>query len=206
MTTSEKQIEANRKNGKKSNGPKTPQGKIIASKNSTRHGLYSKDIIINSPRLKENREEYDSLLESLTDELKPATAFQHCLVQKIANCLWRSRRAITAETAEINNRLDDIDPNKKYDLYLYFMSGRIESSDPDTEPDYPSFEKYLDNVVGRMSIPHITNSLNIQRYEMRLDRQMTRAYKLLKYLQMNASENTSPNLKKEEKQLDPDNQ
>ncbi len=31
------QIEANRKNAQKSTGPKTPQGKLIASKNSTTH-------------------------------------------------------------------------------------------------------------------------------------------------------------------------
>ena len=151
MTISKKQRKANRHNCKKSTGPVTDQGKTTVSQNAVKHGFYAKNIIIDSPALKENQSEYDLLYDSLVDELKPNSLFQEYLVRKIANCLWRSRRAVIAETARINRTLERIDP------------------DPE--------------LANARSIPDSEISLNILRYEMRLDRQITRALRLLRHLQ-----------------------
>ena len=40
------QIQANQQNSLKSTGPKTAVGKLIASRNSTRHGLYSTTVLL----------------------------------------------------------------------------------------------------------------------------------------------------------------
>ena len=80
------------KNAKKSAGPKTAKGKRNVRHNAVKHGLYSPDIIINSPHLKENAEEYDLLPASVMAELKPVGLLQECLVRKIADCLWRLGR------------------------------------------------------------------------------------------------------------------
>jgi hypothetical protein len=40
---SAKQYEANRKNAKKSTGPRTPEGKAASSKNALKHGIFAKD-------------------------------------------------------------------------------------------------------------------------------------------------------------------
>ena len=50
MPTSEKQKAANRQNAKKSTGPTTPEGKAVASRNATKHGLRSNTIILKSPQ------------------------------------------------------------------------------------------------------------------------------------------------------------
>src|SRR3990172_8931611 len=119
MSTSEKQIEANRQNAQKSTGPKTEEGKKTSSQNSITHGINAVDITINSPRLKENQSDYDLLVASLTDELRPKSVFQEHLVYKIANCLWRYRRVISAETAEINRQLTPDHSNYHYNEQYY---------------------------------------------------------------------------------------
>ena len=51
MSTSEKQLIANRQNAQKSTGPKTEAGKKKSSQNAVKHGLHSYQIAINSRRL-----------------------------------------------------------------------------------------------------------------------------------------------------------
>jgi len=44
----EKQLQANRQNALKSTGPKSSIGKMIASRNSTKHGFYSTSVLLPS--------------------------------------------------------------------------------------------------------------------------------------------------------------
>jgi len=62
MPTNRKQLITNRKNAQNSTGPRTPFGKRAASRNATRHGLYSRDTVINSANLKESQSENDEFL------------------------------------------------------------------------------------------------------------------------------------------------
>jgi len=153
MAISEKQLIANRKNGKKSTGPKTDEGKAVVGRNATKHGLYAKDIVINSPALKEDPEEYENMVVALFNEFRPIGEFQEQLVFKIANCLWRSKRVIRAETA-----------------YLHRM---LKNSDPDDSGDQLNIRAIPDDYFAKM----------ILRYEMRLDRQLSRYYRLLTHNQ-----------------------
>ncbi|MDD4051431.1 MAG: hypothetical protein PHR28_05980 [candidate division Zixibacteria bacterium] len=188
MPVSKKQLRANRANARKSTGPKSFEGKQMVRHNSVKYGLYTQDIIINSPNLKENKEEYDQLLNSLLDEFQPQTGFQLHLVRKIADCLWRGRRAIRAETAEITGQLDDIDIDSSVRKEFLKIAHQIDGSkyqeiSRNEELRQASIE------IGRQSIPDEESSIRILRYEMRLDRQLTRAYKLLTQLQDRQSRN-----------------
>ncbi len=44
--TSQKQIEANRRNAQKSSGPKTAQGRSISRMNALKHGLLAEQVIV----------------------------------------------------------------------------------------------------------------------------------------------------------------
>lgn len=193
MPISEKQLAANRKNAQKSTGPTTDEGKAVASRNSIKHGLYSKDIVINTSALKEDQSQYDLLLDSLHDELQPTTLFQQQLVLKIANCLWRSRRVILAETAQINEQLERI---SRYDDLLDYDDDEDDTEDDSDEElddeDDDAEDRERANQIGIRSIPNLTFSQNILRYEMRLDRQLTRAYKLLRILQLSQPSESPP--------------
>ncbi|MDD4050342.1 MAG: hypothetical protein PHR28_00405, partial [candidate division Zixibacteria bacterium] len=157
MPVSKKQLRANRANARKSTGPKSVEGKQMVRHNSVTYGLYTKDIIINSPHLKESKEEFDQLLNSLLDEFQPQTGFQLHLVHKIANCLWRSRRAIRAETAVVTRQLDHIDRDvelrNRYLTVVHHMDG---GGDDEYEMTPEEEEHFRAVEIGRQSIPHDT--------------------------------------------------
>jgi len=162
VSASKKQIRANRANAKKSTGPKTPEGKRTSSRNATTHGLYSRDLIVDSPHLKENQAEYDLILTALKVELKPEGVLQGFLVRKIANCLWRSGRVVRAESAQIKRQ-------------LHFLSDSLPRN----------------IAIGVESIPQGEAAKDISRYELRLERQLARTLNLLMRLKKSRSSSLS---------------
>lgn len=90
---SEKQLEANKKNAKLG-GVKTPEGKETSKLNALKHGLLSKEALLDD----ENKEELVSLEKSLRKELKPVGTMEQILVGKIVTNIWRLKRAIRIET------------------------------------------------------------------------------------------------------------
>ncbi len=191
---SEKQVVANRANGKKSNGPKTTSGKEIAKNNAVKHGLYSDSILINSRHLKESETEYQYLLDCLVAELEPTTEYQFILVQKIVNCLWRSRRILKAETSQINRQLRKVDSSLKYEAYgePKYDPDKLEDVDSARIRMEETAQKRAD-MVGVKSIPEDSFCMKILHYEMRLDRQMSRVYRQLRLLQLrDKAESMSP--------------
>ena len=187
MSTSEKQINTNRQNAQKSTGPKTELGKKISSQNAITHGLHATDIVINSPHLKESRTLYDQLVDSLFEELKPIGVFQQHLVLKIANCIWRYRRAINAESATVNDQL-----TASFLAPLPIVSDDIDS------PDQPHESTQRARACVR-SIPYGSMGQVLLRYEWRLDRELYRTYKLLRTIQRKTSIESKKRSKKDVK-------
>lgn len=175
MPISEKQLKANRENSKKSTGPKSSEGKRAIKSNNNIHGLYTDKVILNSSHLKEDRVEFELLLESLRYELDPQTLSQDYIVQKIAICYWRDRRVIAAETAQINNQLNSIDTDWKY---RQMLSGIVRDAIGTHEVTEEQKDAYVANRVGISSIPKDEFAKLVLRYELRLDRQLSRCYRL----------------------------
>ena len=95
MTVSEKQMRANQQNALRSTGPKTDQGKALASRNSLRHGL-----------LAEDKQQFSDLLTDLVTHFGPVGPLEEILVEKIAACYWRQRRASRYEVGILRQKLD----------------------------------------------------------------------------------------------------
>ncbi len=68
--TSEKQVQANRRNALKSTGPKTQEGKDIVRHNAVKHGLLSQEVLLPD----EDEAAFRELGERLREELQPAIA------------------------------------------------------------------------------------------------------------------------------------
>jgi hypothetical protein len=86
--TSDKQARANRRNGQKSTGPKTPEGKAAVRHNATKHGLLSQDVLLPE----EDEAPLKELGERLRDELQPEGEMESLLVDRIIAAYWRLRR------------------------------------------------------------------------------------------------------------------
>jgi hypothetical protein len=89
------QVLANRQNSLRSTGPTTAEGRAIASQNSRRHGLTSKQIVLPG----EDPDEYDALRENLLEDYAPADETERTLVEELAAGSWRLARARRHETA-----------------------------------------------------------------------------------------------------------
>lgn len=98
--TTQKQIEANRANAKKSTGPKSQQGKARSRYNSWTHGLASRKLIAPG----EWFEDFDELQTKLIDEYAPRSTVEIELIQRLAGILWRLRRIPMFEIALIDAR------------------------------------------------------------------------------------------------------
>jgi hypothetical protein len=86
--TSEKQIQANRRNAQRSTGPNTPEGKDAVRLNANKHGLRSQEVLLPG----EDEEALKELDENLRAELQPVGEHENLLVDGIVAAHWRLRR------------------------------------------------------------------------------------------------------------------
>ena len=97
--TTEKQIAANRRNARKSTGPKSAAGKAASGRNALKHGVLSRQAIA----AHEDREAYEALLGQIVEEFGPETALECALVERLSILIWREKRLAQAE-AELVRR------------------------------------------------------------------------------------------------------
>jgi hypothetical protein len=86
---SEAQIKANRNNALKSTGPRSPTGKMIASRNSTRHGFYATSVLLPD----EDEDELFRLARRLVKAYAPADVLEEEEVKTLIETRWKLRRA-----------------------------------------------------------------------------------------------------------------
>ena len=98
-TTSQKRIEANRKNAKRSSGPRSPDGKRRSRFNGLKHGLAAKIPVITG----EDPAAYQARLDALIKSYNPQNQVELELLGKFAASTWSLERAARAEAAQIDD-------------------------------------------------------------------------------------------------------
>jgi hypothetical protein len=86
-------LRANRRNAKKSTGPQTEDGKSKASRNSTSHGIFCRDLLMPG----EDHKMFFLLRDSYVDTFRPQNPVELHYVDQIFSATWRLRRAQEAE-------------------------------------------------------------------------------------------------------------
>lgn len=105
---SPKKLEANRGNAQRSTGPKTDAGKDRSKRNAVKHGLTAKEVLITAGDGKEIRREFDQLLAGFRDYFHPVGLPQELLVDEIAICFWKKKRAHRFENGAIRDHADTV--------------------------------------------------------------------------------------------------
>jgi hypothetical protein len=111
IVMSQEKLEANRRNAQSSTGPKTEAGKNHSRLNALKHGVLASVLIVSAGAL-EDPADFEELVRALTGDLEPVGKLEEMLVEKIAICWWRQRRALRYEARKINERSCDRKPNQ----------------------------------------------------------------------------------------------
>jgi hypothetical protein len=102
--TSFRQIEANRRNARKSTGPITEEGKERSRCNAVRHGLTAETVI----GALEDADDYKAFEAAVIADYDVQSAVERELVLQLASLLWRLRRATTMETGLFDIQADQL--------------------------------------------------------------------------------------------------
>jgi len=101
--SSQRQLEANRRNAQFSTGPKTSAGKKRSRKNALKHGLTASTVV----DVFESRLDFEAFRRLILTDLAPASFIEEELASRLASLLWRLRRANAVETGiiELHGRI-----------------------------------------------------------------------------------------------------
>jgi len=102
--TSFRQIDANRRNARRSTGPSTEEGKQRSRRNAVRHGLTAETVI----GALEDAEDYQAFEAAIIADYDAQSTVQRELVLRLASLLWRLRRATTIETGLFEIQADHL--------------------------------------------------------------------------------------------------
>jgi len=171
------QIQANRRNAKKSTGPRTKKGKAAASKNSIKHGLLAHQNIISS----EKHADFCKERERILSDLLPDSPMESMLAERIVILSWRLKRIehIQNQTIDALNARNTSGSLTKLTKSLLFKDSALPQADlSDAAHD-------LD--LGRMAIKDFSNARVLERllmYERRIENSLYRTYLEFQRLQL----------------------
>ena len=169
MTTTA-QVKANRLNARKSTGPRTAEGKAVASQNAIKHGLRAKQAVIPG----EDPAEFELHREQMLMELAPAGAVEMMLAERVVHLSWRLRRA-----ERVQNAVFDTLYARETDYTPPSRSGPPSGSSAPANPDG-------DWVLGRTILMDFSNSRVLDQllvYERRIEQSFYKAMRELERLQ-----------------------
>jgi len=165
MAVSERKREANRLNAQKSTGPITDEGKARASQNAVKHGLTASSPVL----LDEDPAEFEAFAAELRADLRPRTAMQRVLVERIIFVSWKLRRIPAIEVATAESARDT------HGSFYRVPADQI------TAAHVLSHEGYNPGLA------------RLQMYEMRLERSLHASLRQLEKLKKMQEEENEPN-------------
>ncbi len=146
--TTEAQILANRRNSKKSTGPKKRQGKAAVSQNAVKHGLFARQAVISS----ENQDDFCKERDRILSDLVPESPMESMLAERIVDLSWRLNRVrcIQNQTIDALSARNTSSPLTRLTQSLLFKGKGLPQAD--------SSDSAKDLALGRMAIKDFSNA------------------------------------------------
>ena len=94
--------ESSRRNGSKSRGPITPQGRERSALNAVTHGITAKTLILQN----EDPDHFLEMMNSYVEYFQPENQIQIDLVTDLVAARWRLRRTWRYQTAMLDIEMD----------------------------------------------------------------------------------------------------
>ena len=148
-------------------------GKKRVSGNATKHGFYSKWLLVQHQDGQESQAEYDELYAGIVEDYQPASWLEEDLVDKTAAWSWRLRRVIRYESGLITRALAE----HSYELQ---QSKADDLSEPESAP---SRNSEMDAMTDHLFLPKNEELDKLLRYEAMINRQLNHAIAELERLQ-----------------------
>lgn len=167
------QIEANRRNGRSSKGPKTQKGKATSAKNALKHGLLSQEALLPD----EDRSRFAEFSQQLEAEFAPEGAIEGALVTRIIGQLWRLERIGKLEAAVLVWKRTQLLAKTYFDE----LRGPFAGQDPREEAKKAGFGDLA--LLGEAYISGENSLAKLSRYESSLLRNLVRVMHELERLQ-----------------------
>ena len=149
-TATEAQINANRRNAKKSTGPKTGvpsgSGKGESSRNGLSHGLCANKHILSG----EDPDDFLFLVQDLLDRFRPEGPGEEKLVLRIAADQWRLDRAFPMEAGIYRDRFQDVAAKDELRQQQYARKkGYAEGEGPNSFTKLARYESSIERSIDR---------------------------------------------------------
>lgn len=86
--TTQKQTVANHLNAQQSTGPISIEGKAMIAKNALKHGIFSKQILLEG----ESQKDFELLKNEFYTQFSPEGFLEHLLCERALSAAWRLSR------------------------------------------------------------------------------------------------------------------
>jgi len=166
-------IAANRRNARRSTGPRTAEGKAIASANAVTHGLRSRRVLLPG----ESAADFDQFCAALREDLAPDGALEATLVDRIVLLVWRLRRIPWVEAGLLRAHACDHRRQQLLNLLLSWPPPVPEAARPVLDAARRRAQ-CPDNDLGRAferTAMRSDGMTTLARYETTIDRALHRA-------------------------------
>ena len=138
---SQRKIEANRRNAKKSTGPKTAEGKARSAMNSLKYGIYSDKYLIKD----ESYEEFDNYRRKILKCLNPTNAVLFDMATHVVSNGWEYQRCTLLESKILNSKSLKHDAERKQNNEEAKQIIVSWQDSPELEAKYGALEEYSKN-------------------------------------------------------------
>ncbi len=96
---SQKQLDSNRLNAQRSTGPKSIEGKSALAKNPLKHGVFSRQVVLEG----ESKKEFEALKTEFYEQFIPEGLLEQLFCERALAAAWRLSRVTQMESMLINH-------------------------------------------------------------------------------------------------------